>query len=44
MTGQQKLGLIAIYVSRQQFAGVKSADCSISQVWGINAKQRSDEE
>lgn len=32
MTGQQRLGLIVIYVNRQQFAGVKSVDCSISQV------------
>nr|DAH24238.1 MAG TPA: hypothetical protein [Caudoviricetes sp.] len=32
MTGQQRLGLIAIYVRKQQFAGVKSADCFINQV------------
>nr|DAW86669.1 MAG TPA: hypothetical protein [Bacteriophage sp.] len=32
MTGQQRLGLIVIYVNRQQFAGVKSVDYFISQV------------
>ena len=32
MTRQQRLGLIVIYANKQQFAGVKSADCSISQV------------
>lgn len=41
MTEQQRLGLIVIYANRQQFAGVKSADCFINQVWDINAKQRS---
>lgn len=29
MTEQQGLGLIVIYVNRQQFAGVKSADPSL---------------
>jgi hypothetical protein len=32
MTGQQKLGLKAIYVSKQQFAGAKSVDCFTNQV------------
>ena len=32
MTEQQRLGLIVIYVNRQQFADVKSADCFIRQV------------
>lgn len=32
MTGQQRLGLIVIYVSKQQFAGAKSADCFTNQV------------
>lgn len=29
---KQRLGLIVIYVSKQQFAGVKSVDCFINQV------------
>lgn len=32
MTEQQRLGLIVIYVNRQQFAGAKSVDCFIRQV------------
>ena len=44
MIEQQRLGSAAIYVNRRQFVGVKSADYFISQVYGINAKQRSDEE